>query len=77
MWIVFVITGVIVLLMIALLAVYLDLRSTVEILKNTINWQNERYLECLKGWDRSIKLLNEARSLSEQLLDELNDIKEE
>lgn len=37
MWIVIVIAGIIVVLIIALLIAYLDLRSTVEIMKNTID----------------------------------------
>lgn len=78
MWIVIalVLIIIIVVLMIALLVAYLDLSSKVEILKNTINWQNERYLECLKGWDKSIKMVKEVISLNEQLYSELYDNKE-
>ena len=42
------IAGIIILLMIALLVAYLDLRSTVEIMKNTINWLDCRVIELNK-----------------------------
>ena len=71
MWVVIFIAGIIVLLMIALLMAYLDLRDTVEIMKNTINWQNERYMTCLKGWEKAIKSVEGVLSLNDQVI-ELN-----
>ena len=71
-------------LVIPLLLAYLDLRSTVEIMKSTINFQNERYDKCLNGWGKAIELVNEVISLNDylrkvnkQLLDELKNLKEE
>ena len=69
-------------LVIMLLLAYLDLRSTVEIIKSTINFQNERYDKCLKGWGKAIELADEVISLNDnlrkankQLLDELKNLK--
>lgn len=68
MWIVIALVLIIIaILMIALLRAYVDLSSKVEILKNTINWQNERYMSCIKGWGKTIKLINEAISLNEDM----------
>ena len=70
-------------LVIVLLLAYLDLRSTVEIIKSTINFQNERYDKCLNGWEKAIDLIDEVvslnddlRKVNEQLLDELKNLKE-
>ena len=48
MLVVIFIAGVIVLLVIALLIAYLDLRDTVEIMKNTISWLDCRVIELNK-----------------------------
>ena len=71
MLIVIFIAGIIALLMIALLIAYYDLRSTVEIMKNTIDLQNKRYMVCLDGWEKAIQSLKEALSLNDQII-ELN-----
>ena len=71
MWVVIFIAGIIVLLMIALLIAYLDLRDTVEIMKNTINWQNERYMTCLEGWEKAIKSVEKVLSVNDDIM-ELN-----
>ena len=70
-------------LVIMLLLAYLDLRSTVEIIKSTINFQNERYDKCLNSWGKTIELVDEVVSLNDdlrkvnkQLLDELKNLKE-
>ena len=70
-------------LVIMLLLAYLDLRSTVEIMRSTIDFQNERYDKCLNGWGKAIELVNEVISLNDylrkvnkQLLDELKNLKE-
>lgn len=54
-------------LVIMLLLAYLDLRSTVEIMKSTIKFQNERYDKCLNGWSKAIDLVDEVISLNEHL----------
>lgn len=71
MLIVIFIAGIIALLMVALLIAYYDLRSTVEIMRSTINWQNERYVTCLEGWEKAIQLVKEAGSLNDRVI-ELN-----
>ena len=71
MLIVIFIAGIIALLMVALLIAYYNLRSTVEIMKNTIDWQNKRYMACLDGWEKAIQLVKEAWSLNDQVI-ELN-----
>ena len=71
MWVVIFIAGVIVLLMIALLAAYLDLRDTVEIMRSTINWQNKRYIACLEGWEKALQSIKNMLSLNDQVI-ELN-----
>ena len=48
MLVVIFIAGVIVLLVITLLVAYLDLRDTVEIMKNTISWLDCRIIELNK-----------------------------
>ena len=70
-------------LVIMLLLAYLDLRSTVEIIKSTINFQNERYDKCLNSWGKTIELVDEVISLNDdlrkvnkQLLNELKNLKE-
>ena len=65
------IVGIIALLMVALLIAYYNLRSTVEIMKNTIDLQNKRYMTCLDGWEKAIQLVKEALSLNDQVI-ELN-----
>ena len=71
MLVVIFIAGVIVLLMIALLAAYFDLRDTVEIMRSTINWQNKRYIACLEGWEKALQSIKKMLSLNEQVI-ELN-----
>ena len=71
MLIVIFIAGIIALLMVALLIAYYNLRSTVEIMKNTINLQNKRYMTCLDGWEKAIQLVKEIWSLNDQVI-ELN-----
>lgn len=71
MWIVIILAVIIVLLMIALLTAYFNLRSTVEIMKDTINWQNERYMTCLEGWEKANQSVKEVISLNDQII-ELN-----
>ena len=71
MWVVIFIAGIIVLLMIALLAAYLDLRDTVEIMRSTINWQNKRYIACLEGWEKALQSIKNMLSLNDQVI-ELN-----
>ena len=65
------IAGVIVLLMIALLTAYLNLRDTVEIMRSTINWQNKRYIACLEGWEKALQSIKKMLSLNDQVI-ELN-----
>ena len=71
MLIVIFIAGTIALLMVALLIAYYNLRSTVEIMKNTIDWQNKRYKTCLDSWEKAIQLVKESWSLNDQVI-ELN-----
>ena len=65
------IAGIIILLMIALLIAYLDLRSTVEIMKNVIDLQNKRYKACLDGWEKANQTVKEILSLNDRII-ELN-----
>ena len=71
MWVVIFIAGIIVLLMIALLTAYLNLRDTVEIMRSTINWQNKRYIACLEGWEKAMQSVKKMLSLNGQVI-ELN-----
>ena len=71
MLVVIFIAGIIVLLMIALLAAYLSLRDTVEIMRSTINWQNKRYIACLEGWEKALQSIKKMLSLNDQVI-ELN-----
>ena len=71
MLIVIFIAGIIALLMVALLIAYYNLRSTGEIMKNTMNLQNKRYMTCLDGWEKAIQLVKEIWSLNDQVI-ELN-----
>ena len=71
MWVIIFIAGIIVLFMSALLIAYLNLRDTVNIMKNTIDWQNKRYMECLEGWEKAIKSVGRVMSLNDQII-ELN-----
>ena len=69
------IAGIIILLMIALLVAYLDLRSTVEIMNkimnDTIDFQKERYTACLDGWEKAIQSVKKVLSLNDRII-ELN-----
>ena len=76
MLIVIFIAGIIALLMVALLIAYLDLRSTVEIMKNTIDLQNKRYMTCLDGWEKAISLNDRIIELNKQLYSKLYSDKE-
>ena len=71
MLIVIFIAGIIALLMVALLIAYYNLGSTVEIMKNVIDLQNERYMTCLNGWEKAIQSLEKAFSLNDRII-ELN-----
>ena len=71
MWVVIFIAGIIILFMSAILIAYLNLRDTVNIMKNTIDWQNERYITCLEGWEKAIKSVEKVLSLNDQMM-ELN-----
>ena len=71
MLVVIFIAGIIVSLMIALLAAYLSLRDTVEIMRSTINWQNKRYIACLEGWEKALQSIKKMLSLNDQVI-ELN-----
>ena len=77
MLIVIFIAGIIALLMVALLIAYLDLRSTVEIMKNTIDLQNKRYMACLDGWEKAISLNDQVIELNKQLYSKLYSDKED
>ena len=77
MLIVIVIAGIIVLLMVALLVAYLDLRSTVEIMKNTIDLQNKRYMVCLDGWEKAVQLNDQVIELNKKLYSKLYSDKED
>ena len=69
MWVIIFIAGIIVLFMSALLIAYLNLRDTVNIMKNTIDWQNKRYMACLEGWEKAIKSVEKVISLNDQIMD--------
>ena len=77
MLIVIFIAGIIALLMVALLIAYYNLRSTVEIMKNTIDLQNKRYMTCLDGWERAISLNDQVIELNKQLHSKLYSDKED
>ena len=77
MLIVILVAGIIVLLMLALLAAYLDLRDTVEIMKNAIDLQNKRYMTCLDGWEKAISLNDQVIELNKQLYSKLYSDKED
>ena len=77
MLIVILVAGIIALLMVALLIAYLDLRSTVEIMKNTIDLQNKRYMTCLDGWEKAISLNDQVIELNKQLYSKLYSDKED
>ena len=71
MWAVIILAVIIVVLIIALLIAYLDLRSTVEIMNNTIDLQEKRYKACLDGWEKAIQSVKEVLSLNDKVI-ELN-----
>lgn len=71
MWIVIILAVIIVILIIALMIAYLNLRSTVEIMKNTIDLQHKRYITCLEGWEKANQSVEEVLSLNDQII-ELN-----
>ena len=77
MSIVIFIAGIIALLMVALLIAYYNLRSTVEIMKNTIDLQNKRYMTCLDGWEKAISLNDQVIELNKQLYSKLYSDKED
>ena len=71
MWAVIILSVIIVVLIAALLIAYLDLRSTVEIMKNVIDLQNKRYMVCLDGWEKAISLNDQVIELNKQLYSKL------
>ena len=77
MLIVILVAGIIALLMVALLIAYYNLRSTVEIMKNTIDLQNKRYITCLDGWEKAISLNDQVIELNKQLYSKLYSDKED
>ena len=77
MLIVILVAGIIALLMVALLIAYYKLRSTVEIMKNTIDLQNKRYMTCLDGWEKAISLNDRIIELNKQLYSKLYGDKED
>ena len=77
MLIVIFIAGIIALLMVALLIAYYNLRSAVEIMKNTIDLQNKRYMTCLDGWEKAISLNDRIIELNKQLYSKLYGDKED
>ena len=76
MLIVIFIAGIIALLMVALLIAYYNLRSAVEIMKNEIDLQNKRYMECLDGWEKAVSLNDQIIELNKQLCSKLYGNKE-
>lgn len=84
MWAVIFLLCVLIFSVIALLVAYFDLRDTVKIMQFTIDMQNERYSNCLKNWDESIKLaeknicsIEEIRALNERAIDKLENSEKE
>ena len=77
MLIVILVAGIIALLMVALLIAYYNLRSAVEIMKNTIDLQNKRYMTCLDGWEKAISLNDRIIELNKQLYSKLYGDKED
>ena len=57
--------------MVVLLIAYYNLRSTVEIMKNTIDLQNKRYITCLDGWEKAMSLNDQVIELNKQLYSKL------
>lgn len=83
MWAVIVLLIVLILSVVALLIAYFDLRDTVKIMRSTIDFQNERYDRCLKGWDESlqqvmtvIKINDDVIEVNRELLDKLRSSEE-
>lgn len=68
MWIVIILAVIIVILIIALMIAYLDLRSTVEIMKNIIDLQNKRYMACIDGLERANQSVEGVLSLNDQII---------
>lgn len=80
MWAVIVLLIVLILSVVALLIAYFDLRDTVKIMQSTIDFQNERYDRCLKGWDESnqsvskvVKLNDIMSKMNRELCDIIDD----
>ena len=74
---------VLILSVIALLIAYFDLRDTVKIMQSMIDFQNERYDRCLKGWDESlqqvmtvVKINDDVIETNRELLDKLRSSEE-
>lgn len=83
MWAVIVLLIVLILSVIALLIAYFDLRDTVKIMQSMIDFQNERYDRCLKGWDESlqqvmtvVKINDDVIETNRELLDKLRSSEE-
>lgn len=83
MWAVIVLLIVLILSVVALLIAYFDLRDTVKIMQSMIDFQNERYEKCIKGWGESlqqvttvIKINDDVLEVNRELLDKLKSSKE-
>lgn len=83
MWAVIVLLIVLILSVVALLIAYFDLRDTVKIMQSMIDFQNERYDRCLKGWDESlqqvmtvVKINDDVIETNRELLDKLRSSEE-
>ena len=83
MWAVIVLLIVLILSVVALLITYFDLRDTVKIMQSMIDFQNERYDRCLKGWDESlqqvmtvVKINDDVIETNRELLDKLRSSEE-
>ena len=67
MWAVILLLCVLIFSVVALLAAYFDLRDTVKIMQSTIDMQNERYKDCIEGWQETIKLAKKATYLNKEI----------
>ena len=77
---VIVLLGILIFSVVALLIMHFDLRETVEILRSCIDFQNERYEKCLKGWNESnqsvlkvVKLNDSMSKMNRELRDIIDD----
>ena len=72
MWAVILLLCVLIFSVIALLIAYFNLRDTVKFMQSTIDFQNERYEKCLKGWAEIIKTSKKVIKSNEDIY-ELNE----